>query len=520
MKSVHPSALRRLLRLLALLPFLLGACTEIPTLPATLNQISLAADGKVQIIQTKATNVQELLTETHLSLGALDRVEPPETAKLENGMHITVTRVIQEIETITQTVSFQRRTVRDASVPEGETRLLSAGRAGIRQQVYRITKEDGVITERVQVRDELTTPPEDEVLLLGTRPQIDTLPITGTLSYLDHQDAWIMRESSRNPRRLTSFGDLDGQIFTLSPDGYYLLFTRAVTEEEHLNELWIMDTIQADAQAMPLNVDDVLWVGWSPDGEQIAWTTAEWSERAPGWRGRNDLWIARLADGKQLTSRRRVLEPEAGGGYGWWGTRYSWAPNGTRLAYSTPEEVGTVDFKTGKRLSLITFPAYRTYSSWAWNPEIAWTPDSNFIALTVHRTSATVSNVEESPIFNLWMLEATGAYSAELSTEVGMWATPRFSPDGNRLLFGHARVPYQSQSSAYTLCTQDRDGSNRTCFFPPEDEVGLELPAWNWVPESEAVIFILQGDLYLLPLGTNQAIPLTDGGRITAFNWP
>ena len=52
------------------------------------------------------------------------------------------------------------------------------------------------------------------------------MPITGTLAYLSNQDAWVIRGSSFQVRRLTNLGDLDGRVFALSPDGAYLLFTR------------------------------------------------------------------------------------------------------------------------------------------------------------------------------------------------------------------------------------------------------------------------------------------------------
>jgi hypothetical protein len=126
---------------------------------------------------------------------------------------------------------------------------------------------------------------------------------------------------------------------------------------------------------------------------------------------------------------------------------------------------------------------------------------------------------EESPVFDLWALEATGAYSAELASEVGMWTSPHFGPDGETLLFGRARIPYQSHLSSYELCTLDRDGSNQRCFYPPEDENGIELPRWLWSPDQQFVAFTLRSELHLFRLEDEIAIPVTDGGDIAAFDW-
>lgn len=504
----------------AFLLLMLVACTALPAAP---RRVILVADGQQRTVETTAASVQALLAETGVTLGALDRVMPPETAGIQAGMTITVTRVTQRTETVTATVAFGRQLVRDATLPEGETRLLQAGAAGVQEWVYQITTEDGVQTGRVLVREGLAQPPRDEVLLVGTRPRVDTLPISGTLAYLGRQDAWLLRESNRNPRRLTTFGDLDGRVFALAPDGTRLLFTRVVSGSDHINDLWLVNTVQAGAVPVPVGINDLLWADWSPDGTTIAWTTAEPADRAPGWRGTNDLWVATLNTKGVLSARRKVLEAEAGGGYGWWGTRYVWDPSGQRLAYSRPDEVGVVALDKKQRSAWLRFPAYRTYSSWAWNPGVTWSPDGSLLATVRHSPAAVGGDPEESPVFDLWgMVEtaaASGVYSGLLVSETGMWAAPRFSPDGNTLLFGRARVPYQSQLSGYTLCTVDRDGSNRTCLYPPEGEPGLEIPAWVWSPAGESLAFIYQNDLYWLPRANPVAIPVTDAANVTALDW-
>jgi hypothetical protein len=495
-----------------LLILLVTACATLPTAP---RRVTLVADGQQRVIETESATVRDVLQEAHVEPVGLDRVTPPETAALTDGMAITVTRVLQHTEVLTETLPFGRQVVRDASVPEGESRLLEAGQAGVLERVYRITLEDGVETERVLVREATSQAPRDEVVLIGTRPQVQTVTLSGTLVYLNNQDAWGMRGSNRGRRRITALGDLDGRVFDLSPDGAWLLFTRAVTATAHINELWLINTVQADAPPIPLNVNALLWAQWAPDGKRIAWTTAEPTDQPPGWRGQNDLWVASLSERNTLVSRRKVLEPESGGGYGWWGARYAWSPTGDALAYTRPESVGVVDLKKPERTQLVAFPAYRTYSSWAWNPAITWSPAGDFIATTVHGASPGNTDPEESPVFNLWLFEATGAYSAELASEVGMWSTPHFSPDGETLLFGRATIPYQSDISPYTLCTLDRDGSNQRCFYPPEGEPGVEVPVWRWSPDGQEIAFLRLGDVYLLPA----AAPLTDEGGIMVIDW-
>ncbi len=496
----------------------LSGCITPPT-PVGPQQVTVHVDGAAIQISTLAPTVREALTEAGVRLDNLDYVKPPETTLIRSGLTIEVIRVVQETHIITQTVPYSRQTVRDSTIPVGESRLLQSGQPGVREFLYRITRENGVEMENTLVRDSLTQPPVDEVQLVGTRPRLQTVTITGTLAYLENQDAWVMRNSSNNRRRLTTLGDLDGRVFVLSPTGGQLLFTRASADPAHINELWVLNTTLADAEAASLNVQDVLWADWDPRGERIAWTTAEVVERAPGWRGQNDLWVATLSSQQRLVSQRQVLKPEAGGGYGWWGTRYTWSPDGRQLAFSQPDAVGVVTVQNGQRETLGTFPGYRTYSSWAWNPGIAWSPDGDFVVTLLHKPGPAGGDPEESPVFNLWVVEATGAYGAELAAEVGMWAAPQYSPDGETILFGRAQVPYKSDISTYGLCTLDRDGSNRECHYPPPDEPGVQLPLWRWDPTGEHLVFVQWDDIYLLRLSDGQAAPITDGGRISAFDW-
>lgn len=495
----------------------LTGCTPLPTPPL---RVVIVADGQRQLVETQAASIRALLAETAIALEGLDRVDPPETAQLRDGMTITITRVIERLESITTTLAFRRQTVRDATLPENETRLLQAGQAGIREQVYRNVWEDGVLTERTMVKDEVIRDPQDEILVVGQRPEFAvTQALTGTLVILERQDAWSLRQSTAARRQLTAFGDLDGRVFTLSPDGKRLLFSRVITEESHFNALWLVSTARADAEPVALEIYDVLWADWAPDSLYFAWTTAEVSERPPGWRGQNDLWTAIFTDRDILAGKQQILKPEAGGGFGWWGTRYQWSPQGEVLAYARPDEVGVVNVRARERQTLARFAPYRTYSSWSWNPGVAWSPDGAFIVTALHAPSPAGGEPEESPVFDLWLLEATGAFSMPLASEVGMWTMPVFSPDGETVLFGRATTPYQSHISTYSLCTLDRDGSNLDCVFPPEDEAAIQVPGWWWSPNQETLAFIYRGDLHLLKRGERFAVPITTEGTITTLDW-
>lgn len=523
----------RAVRVLVLAAVLMasGGCTPLGPLTVT-----LVADGQSRTLITDARTVGELLGEAGVTLDEDDRVIPPENMLLSDGLTVRVIRVEVRTQILHEAIPYKRETVRDTTVPAGQTRLLRAGTNGVEEVTIAITLEDGVEVERREVQRVTLQQAQNEVVLIGTHEEAAAVPISGTVAYLSAHNAWVMRTTTGNRRRLTAFGDLDGRVFDLSPDGSWLLFTRASTETGSLNRLWMVDTLTADAEAVPLNAEDVLWAAWAPDGQRMAYSTGSARGAPPGWQAANDLYLARprARDG-QLLDRRRVLSSSAGGAYGWWGTLYAWGPATEDQASSTPliayaraDEIGVVDLFDGALMPLVRFPPYRTYSPWAWVPSLSWSPEGSFIATVLHGPSPTGEMPEDSPVFDLYALEVgtvsasravTAALVVELASEVGMWAAPSFSPDGNLIALGRARIPYTSQTSTYDLYLMDRDGSDRRLLFPSSaGEPGLEYPATAWDPWGGRMMVVYQGDLYLLTTD-GQARRVTDDGGIEIVRW-
>lgn len=508
-----------------LVGLLLAACTPIAPV-----RVTLIADGQTRTLTTDAQTVGELLARTGITLDEDDRVVPPETVLLTDGMTVRVVRVEVRTETVRQTLPYGRETVRDTTVPVGQTRLLRAGVNGVEELTYVITLEDGEEVERRLARRAVVQEPQNEILLVGAREEVTAVPISGTVAYLSAHNAWVMRGTTGSRRRLTATGDLDGRVFDLSPDGSRLLFTRTATETGVLNTLWMVDTVTPAAEPVRLPEQNVLWAAWSPDGEWIAYSTGRVREPPPGWEAANDLYLARpQADGR-LRDRRRVLEPSAGGTYGWWGTTFAWAPAGEKgesslLAYARADEVGLVDLSARRpeAVPLVRFPPFRTYAPWAWVPTLSWSPEGAFLVTVLHGPSPTGEEPEDSPVFDIYALGTQTApealFQAKLVPEAGMWAAPSFSPEGDLILFGRARAPYASGTGPYDLYRMDRDGSDRRRLFPQDDrEPGMEYPGVAWDPAGGRVLVVYRGDLWLVTVD-GQARRVTEDGAVTLARW-
>jgi dipeptidyl aminopeptidase/acylaminoacyl peptidase len=491
-------------------------------------RIAVEADGSRRIIDTQEDTVREAVEAEGITLGMLDRTQPALWEPVTDGMTIIVTRVREETEVETKVLPFSRQVLRDEALEEGETRLMQLGANGEEEVTYLVTYENDLQVNRIPSARRVTKEPVDEIVVIGVSDTLPSVPVSGTVVYLSNGNAWMMRGASGGKRPLTFTGDLDQRALALSPDGTQLLYTRKVEEgegeETGLNDLWVVGTVVVGDEPRALEIADVRYAEWSPDGTRIAYSTAQRINGRPGWRANNDLWIV-SADGGD---KAQILAESSGGIYGWWGSELAWSPDGRIFAYADADEVGVLDLSTGERQTLLDFPAYLTYGDWVWVPSLSWSPDGRFLSCTAHATSVSESEVAaESPIFDIWVLSIDGQLRIRLEEETGMWASPTWSPNypmaaaeqRSRIGYFMAQNPLDSQASRYDLHLVDRDGSNEARLFPLHGEQGLEAPQLAWSPWGDELVLVRDGNLHLLDLASGALRQLTADGGSSDPEW-
>src|SRR5205085_11516227 len=98
----------------------------------------------------------------------------------------------------------------------GEQQVGQAGQNGILETCNRITLRDGVESDRVKVSETEIVAPQDEIISVGPTGEVEPVPISGTLAYLNNGNAWVMRGSSTAKRLLTTSSDLDSRSSTFN----------------------------------------------------------------------------------------------------------------------------------------------------------------------------------------------------------------------------------------------------------------------------------------------------------------
>ncbi|MGB7540290.1 MAG: G5 domain-containing protein [Anaerolineales bacterium] len=491
--------------------------------------ISVIADNQRRDLEiAPGTTVANVLAQAGIDLGPLDRVTPPLYSLIADGATVRVIRVRESFEVEQVAIPFQRQIVRNEALPPDETRLVQSGKEGLQEITYRILTEDGVETSRTPLRTTLLSEPVPEILMIGASSSFETVPLKGALVYIDGGNAWILTQDSSNRFPLVASADLDSRILALSPDGQWLLFSRE--DATRLNALFVVATFGGE-QPFPLSVFNVIhFADWSPAAKRtIAYSTVDPTSSAPGWKARNDLRLISF-DEKQILAEEKILvAPNDEGVYSWWGTKFAWSPDGTRLAYARPDEVGWIAGSGGARHPLLTFPPYRTQADWIWLPAIRWSPDGAFLFTVRHGDPAAQESPEESTVFDLVALPAGGGAPITLFERAGMFAYPAPGPltdrsyeQGYNVAFLEAARPLESDRSKYRLVIADRDGSNLRAVFPPEGEPGLtpgEAREAEWSPDGKQIALIYEGNLWIIELATGESRQLTGDGQVTMIDW-
>lgn len=511
---------KRILLLLGLLALIWGCSSPAQT------QVTLEVDGKVYSFSTRSSTVREVLAEAGVKLGPYDKVEPDLWAEIIPGTYIRVIRIEYKLESIRRSIPFESRIIRSEALPPGERKLVQPGLNGEEEIIYRITLENGVEKAREIASTRVITPAQDEIIVVGVENFLSSVPISGTIAYLSGGNAWLMKLSSSTRRPITTWGDLDGRVFELSPDGKYLLFTRR-EDGNKLNSLWVVTATIAGDEPKPLGLEGILYAEWEPGtGEEgvyrFAYSTGERTTGSPGWKAHNDLWIATWHPFESLQTTPIITAWE-NVPYGWWGVNFRWVPGKKMFAWATAESIGFVDGETGVITQLLSFAPYYTYGEWVWVPPLSPSPEGNFIATVIHGPPVSGELPQDSPLFEIWILSLDGRIKLRWAENTGMWSHPHWSPmypKGDFILYGQANEPFYSRTSLYKLYLADRDGSNRRIIFPPPLEPGLQDPSQvSWSPYGLQFVVSYQGNLYLVDVEKKQYFQLTGDGNSFNPRW-
>ncbi|MEB3102398.1 G5 domain-containing protein [Ferviditalea candida] len=137
--------------------------------------VLLSADGKTEIRYTTGTTVADAIADLHLSLGKYDKVLPALDSPLAANAPIRIIRVNKVVEQKKETIPFEVVRKNDPSLLKGKEKVLQEGREGLKTITLEKTFEDGAL-KNVLVLDAVTkTESSDRIVAVGTRKPVTIL---------------------------------------------------------------------------------------------------------------------------------------------------------------------------------------------------------------------------------------------------------------------------------------------------------------------------------------------------------
>ena len=276
---------------------LLSACRPEAEPPNCLSRW-LRMAGRATFQLTESMTVEEFLkqSDVNIDVGERDRLTPPRFTQLSDGSRITIVRVTEEDKCEQEEIPYTVEPVKNEGLAPGEERLLQTGVNGTQEICYRIVYNDSVAGERLQVgQPKILQAPQNQMVMVGIETNPEPVTVSGTLAYINNQNAWVIQGSSLNKRPLTTTSNLDGLVLALSPDGRNLIYTAdPVEEEQFVNELWLIGTGES-SQPLKTILTDVLLAEWKPgDQDTISYSTGEVQAISPFWKALNNIWLMRV----------------------------------------------------------------------------------------------------------------------------------------------------------------------------------------------------------------------------------
>lgn len=136
---------------------------------STPKRVTLIADGEKEKVTSTAATVSDLLTDEKVKVHALDRLSQVPSTQLRDGLTVRLTRVTRQKVTKTQAVQHRTRHTSTSSLYQGESKVVTSGRNGVKKTTWEITKVDGSITRRRLLKTRIARKAVTEVVQVGTK---------------------------------------------------------------------------------------------------------------------------------------------------------------------------------------------------------------------------------------------------------------------------------------------------------------------------------------------------------------
>jgi Tol biopolymer transport system component len=279
--------------------------------------------------------------------------------------------------------------------------------------------------------DALGSPVTSETEESQTDPLLTISDSVLHVVYTNEGNLWLWKNDGAISQLTDSYEAFAPQI---SPDGKLIAYLRG--KDIYNAELWVINT-NGSGNRVLVNRDDLtaithdeMAVGtmigafdWIPGQHTLAYNTIQLFE-IPSSHHNNDLRLVDVQNGNQTV----LFESGKGG-------KFTYSPDGTQIALSTPESISIVNADGSDRRDILNFPVIFTDRGWLFYPQPVWAPDSTYLRVAIPPQDP-LNNPQAFTL--IWHIPADGSlpYMAGEFVSIPAYnSAPLISPDTKMVIF-------------------------------------------------------------------------------------
>lgn len=135
-----------------------------------LHRVTVTADGESKVLCLEAGHAAlNVLNAAGIEMSSADYLNVESSRFVEDGMSLEVTRVLHKQYTKTYSISYTTETRYTPDLRQGATKVLQAGKKGVKTVTYENRVENGKVISTKTVKTEITTQPQKRIILKGTK---------------------------------------------------------------------------------------------------------------------------------------------------------------------------------------------------------------------------------------------------------------------------------------------------------------------------------------------------------------
>jgi len=159
--------------------------------------VSITADGISSAAIVTEGTVANALTEFGITLGSDDTLSVDKTAKVSEGMKITVARVTFQEATTSEAVAYQKTRENSNTLYKGNTQLQTPGKVGSQTVVTRLKFVDGKAAGSEVISKTMVEQPVNQVTLVGTKRKPSAYAVVDTDGTVTDQSGNVVNYSRK-----------------------------------------------------------------------------------------------------------------------------------------------------------------------------------------------------------------------------------------------------------------------------------------------------------------------------------